>query len=269
MKIKFMSDTHIEFSGKQVDVDFYLKEDKENDKETVLCLAGDIGLVGTPSQRFDMIKFLDSCAQRYKEVIYIAGNHEFYNNEYFATLATLDEICQEWDNVHFLSDELQKASVEVGGFRFIGDTMWSNIPEMLQDYVSQRMNDFRICEYNDRILEPKDTTLMHMRAVHTFKTLLQDAKEQEIPAIVVSHHLPTFKMVNMERYGEDPVNHGYATDLENEFKGIEPVLWVCGHTHDVKMQEFGTRGTKVAMNCIGYDTWRKEEPDFFLDILGC
>ena len=77
-----MSDLHLEFYNDNV----WKPIPNDQDKDTVLLLAGDIG-VGLSAKGW----ITEMCG-RYKYVIYILGNHEFYKNEFCG-------LPQKWNNL--------------------------------------------------------------------------------------------------------------------------------------------------------------------------
>ena len=74
MRINYFSDIHLEFG---------LLEAPDNDADIIVA-AGDIGV---NMQGLDWLKALN------KPVIYVAGNHEFYTQEYESTLQLLRKQC--------------------------------------------------------------------------------------------------------------------------------------------------------------------------------
>jgi len=88
MKLHVLSDLHLEFA------DFT----PVSNTADVIVLAGDIGLcsegVTWSRKSFPM-----------QEIIYVAGNHEFYGSQRCHVLEDIRNACGEND-VHFLDDEV-------------------------------------------------------------------------------------------------------------------------------------------------------------------
>lgn len=59
------------------------------------------------------------------ETIYICGNHEFWNNDYYEVIDTLKEKVKQpgYGHVHFLHND----EVILHGIRFLGATMWTEL----------------------------------------------------------------------------------------------------------------------------------------------
>lgn len=137
VKLLIMSDIHFEkFNGtlqKQFIFDFFSKkitQAKNEGLEPVIVFAGDIDNQDKSYQW--MSKF--DC-----NIIYIAGNHEFWEGDYYETLDILQRNAPS--NVKFLHNDV----CEVGQYLIIGSTLWTDIGEKLNPDLfinaSTRMND--------------------------------------------------------------------------------------------------------------------------------
>ena len=134
MKIQAISDLHLEFRDYEI----------KNNGADVLVLAGDI-LVAEPMRKTpydaeltegDSISeeshsrrmavryrsFLKKCSKEFDHVIYVAGNHEFYNGKWNQGIDVLRTECERYTNVHFLDDE----TININGVNFIGGTLWTD-----------------------------------------------------------------------------------------------------------------------------------------------
>ena len=82
MKLHIMSDIHLEYYQNVLSIEQLLMKipslydtcHYDNLKEIILILAGDIGYI-LKNNYWD---FLTNCCQKYKYVICIKGNHEYY-----------------------------------------------------------------------------------------------------------------------------------------------------------------------------------------------
>ena len=91
-------------------------------------MAGDIGSL----YRYDQLyNFLSKLSLKFKYVLYVPGNHEFYTmNDYkplpFRILANrLYQLENSISNLYILN----KSSVIIENICFIGATLWSKVPE--------------------------------------------------------------------------------------------------------------------------------------------
>ena len=133
MKITVCSDLHLEFSGIE------LKNTQDAD---VLILSGDVTIaedlhdhkIGSEDQpsfgisglshRQEMAlrtrNFFKQVSNEFENVIYVAGNHEFYGGRWNASLDHLREETSRFSNIHFL----ERSSVKIDNVTFVGGTLW-------------------------------------------------------------------------------------------------------------------------------------------------
>lgn len=140
-----VDDIHLEGRPKEMQDDFFniinqkilsIKEDKNN---PILICAGDIS---EKDQGIEWVKNFDC------DVIYVCGNHEFWNNDYYDVIETLKEKVKlpEYKHIHFLHND----SIVLNGVRFVGGTMWADLGKswawIKRNYVLKHfysMADFR------------------------------------------------------------------------------------------------------------------------------
>ena len=268
MKIKLVSDLHLEFS------DIMIPNDQDYD---VLILAGDImiatdlhdhpepnntadqaaianatglGRRQMAAQRFR--DFLKRCSFQFPNVIYIAGNHEFYNGKWTQSLTTLSNECAKFPNVYFL----EAGSKKIDDVTFIGGTLWTDMNKgdpLTLHAVRDMMNDFRVIKkdlegYTN--LKPADTVVRHRHMLGYIKTVVAERPDEKF--VVVGHHSPSFQSAH-EMYKHDTLMNGaYHSEL-SEFILDRPQikLWVHGHTHHPFDYMIGD--TRVVCNPRGYE----------------
>ena len=192
MIIRVYSDLHLEFGKFRV-------PSTVTEKEETLVLAGDIS-VGLRAKNW-----INMLSSRFKHIVYVFGNHEYYSNN-------MDEVNSRWansvmpDNVHIL----QNQSVVLDGVKFIGSTLWTDFDG--ENYFSMQtavntMHDYQVIEnYTpERQLELyKENKAFIIRELET---------PYEGPIVVVTHHLPSFSLVN-ERYIGKDINGAYASNMD-------------------------------------------------------
>ena len=135
-QFQIISDIHLEFKNARESMP------EIEVKSELLCLLGDIGYPFLSSYK----EFIIYQASRFPHVIVIAGNHEFYcpddkDYTFEGVLREISSICDEIDNVYFLYRE----SLELPCFpniRFIGATLWTNIPSKYKYDLSDMCNDY-------------------------------------------------------------------------------------------------------------------------------
>ena len=239
MKIQIMSDLHLEFGDIQI----------ENYGADVLILSGDIIV----KRGFGNVyrNFLDNCSKSFDDVVYIAGNHEFYGSMISETQQFLRTICAEYSNIHFLENDM----VEIGDVVFMGSTLWTdcnNEEPISIHYIMSRINDFHIIR-NDMgtVLHPLDTVEFHKKTLTYFKEILETNAEKK--CVIVGHHAPSRASIHprYSSYADQHMNVAYASDLSNFILDHPQIkLWTHGHMHDSFDYMIGS--TRIVCNPRGY-----------------
>jgi len=274
MKIKVVSDLHLEFS------DFFVKNEEACD---VLILSGDIMIAEdmhnhpepmTPyppeiiktlgsrqaaAQRFR--NFLKRCAFQFPHVIYIAGNHEFYHGRWKASLQHLRDECARFPNVHFL----ERDTVKIDDVTFVGGTLWTDMNKgdpMTLHAVRDMMNDFRIIKNDAKgftNLKPVDTAIRHRETLNYIRSVVAERHDEKF--VVVGHHSPSFQSCHPTYKNEYLMNGAYHSDL-SEFILDHPQikLWTHGHTHHAFDYVIGE--TRIVCNPRGYQSTKSDGTDW-------
>jgi len=225
MRINYFSDIHLEFGRCAI----------PDTNADIVIAAGDIGIY---DQGIDWLKSID------KPVIYVAGNHEFYNYEYHNTLKMLREKCAG-TNIHFLENNVFK----FGGVRFLGCSLWTDLfvegPNTAEIFACG-LNDFRKIRYADNMFTPRQYSDLYQHSKAWLEKEL--AKPFKGQTVVVTHHAPTliswydspnaFKMI------------AYCNDLKSLFHEYDISVWFHGHTHNIG--NYRVAGSRVLSNTRGY-----------------
>jgi len=223
IKIQILSDLHFEFH------DDYGKEfiDSLPVAGDVLVVAGDLS---TASLLGESIYRL---CDKFREVVYVSGNHEFYHSSFQGTEVILRDCVSRLDNFTWLNGE----KVEVEGVNFIGDTLWfEEDPQNLD--LRKMLSDF-CCIEN---FEPE----VYHRYDKTYRQLSNDTKPGDV---VVTHHMPSFECVD-EYFQGSALNCFFATHCDEIIKKNKPALWISGHTH--RPYDFKIGDTRMIANPLGY-----------------
>ncbi|GFO55874.1 hypothetical protein GMSM_28810 [Geomonas sp. Red276] len=184
-------------------------------------------------------------AKQFLAVVYVAGNHFFYNNDFFSRVSELKSMVP--DNVHFLEDQF----VEIGGVVFVGATLWTDFggkDPLKMKNAKENMNDFEIVKKptGDR-LSPEDTVDAFFQSKAYIFDVLKQASGKK--SVVLTHHGISPLSISAEFKG-DGLNSAFVTDLSSEIRDHGPELWVHGHTHDSFDYIIGK--TRVIVNPRGY-----------------
>lgn len=267
-----MSDLHIDFAdltlpGGDVlilagDV-FEAKRVKQEEYNPNMVLLEHEAPDKRPDRYYRFIE--EECSKKYREVIYVMGNHEHYGSQYHKTYQHLKD--QMPANVHLLENE----SRELDGVLFLGATLWTdmNRGDALTLYHTQAtMNDYRtITVFNEEKnvyhrLQPEKTMSDHYKTMAYFKQVLETNRQgKNLPVVVVTHHAPT-KLSIKPKYEKDVLMNGaYSSDL-SEFILDHPEIkfWHHGHTHDLFDYMIG--GTRIICNPRGYKYYEARAEEF-------
>ena len=210
--------------------------------------------------------FLKRVSFEFPHVVYVAGNHEFYNGRWKESLTHLREECGKLPNVYFLERDIKVISK----VSFIGATLWTDCNKgdpLTLHSLSDMMNDYRIIrndEHGYTKLRPAHSMHRHQQTLSYLKAVLPDMKDKKV--VFVGHHAPTTNSIH-EKYRRDfLMNGGYASDL-SEFILDNPqiALWTHGHMHDPS--DYMVGNTRVVCNPRGYAGHDPQADMFELKIL--
>lgn len=247
MRFRLMSDLHLEFEDRTLD---FTPIPMQDDKNTVLILAGDIAL------GIDAVGFIQKMCKQFYKVVYCLGNHEFYYNEYNKTRARWNDRPEMPGNFILLDDHTVVIDDQV---RLVGGTLWTDFngnDYFAKQLAAQGMNDFHCGKfkekgddgvYRKRKLHPTDCVRAHKQTLFTITETLRIPFDG--PTIVVTHHLPHPLCVAQE-FRTNPLNPAYMTNLDEVIEANEIAVWVHGHTHtnvDVEVHD-----TRILCNPRGY-----------------
>jgi predicted phosphohydrolase len=247
MKIQYVSDLHLEFYDKY-QVHSLLK--KIISKTDICVLAGDIGYPFQDTYE----AFIRGISKKFKTVFIIHGNHEYYQlDENIGK--TMDDmvvktkdIVADLDNVHFLHNSYH----DLNGYRFIGSTLWSYIHDhryLVNDSIS--IHNFGADNINK----------LHLVHATFLKQTLDQCKKDDMKAVVITHHLPSFSLVDPQ-YKYSKHSQCFAASCDDLI--TDPVqCWIYGHTHTANKSLINN--IPCITNPIGYvidGSKENADPDF-------
>jgi predicted phosphodiesterase len=289
MKIALCSDLHLEFGPISL-------ENTENAE--VLILSGDIlvaddlrplgdatGLMVNGRNRSEMYhKFFQECSERFPNVIYIMGNHEYYHGDFATGLDIIRERLSYLENVFVM----ERQTMVIEDVTFIAGTLWTDMnkedPNTLYG-IKGYMNDYRIIKDSRTNTEteiwmfnennepytgkqklpskwsPEASVVEHKLMLDTIKATVESNASNKY--VVIGHHAPS-KLSTKPKYQKDVmVNGAYSSDL-SEFILDHPQIkvWTHGHTHDVFDYMIGS--TRILCNPRGYDAYEDRADQFEL-----
>lgn len=227
MKIKLVSDLHVDC---QKDLGRSLIKDIAADDHDVLIVAGDVCEVQDGDLYFDTF---EAISQRFNKVLVIPGNHEFWGADPRVTDKVIDDVLGQFNNVVRLKC---REAQHINGHRFVGDTMW--YPDSGQTLEQKYFSDFMmIPSHKDFVFKENNK----------FVAMFDDFIQKD--DIIVTHHLPSYKLVN-KKYKGLIENQFFVTEMEPCMTKTEPRAWFFGHTHHKTEMNIGK--TFCAANPHGY-----------------
>jgi len=210
-------------------------------------------------------------------VIYVPGNHEYYDAEFGAMEAAMHDAARSVDNVHYLNN----ASLvdRRGAWRVLGTTLWTDFAlfgagdheiENAKEACTKVMLDYKGLiqlswpepDGEPREFAPDDSLALHQQARAWLEAEL--AKPFAGQTIVVTHHAPMRQSL-APRYAEDLVCPRLL-EKTPALARAPASLWIHGHTHT--SFDYVVEGTRVVCNPRGYFDRRRqqwENPDFAWD----
>nr|QBK85856.1 MAG: calcineurin-like phosphoesterase [Marseillevirus LCMAC101] len=234
VRIQYISDLHI-------DVNAYKNwSDLLNPTGDILILAGDIS---SPLYH-GLSKFLKWCSQHWNKVIFIPGNHEYYNNSGKFKMdqveKMLESICQKHGVIF-----AQKSVISLRpGLHLLACTLWSDI-NGVELTVRNSMRDFSMIP---------DMNIEKWKRIHTEHVdWLTKNIDKYDNVVIATHHAPLIYGTANPFHEGTLGNKAYASDLGHlvaKTKG-----WIFGHTHhytDITYPGDAGDPVPVLSNPLGY-----------------
>lgn len=191
----------------------------------IIILAGDI------TTHSNIIKTLELFSKKGIPVLYVLGNHEFYESSFNDVFEIIKKV--KLPNIHILNNDI----VELNGVRFLGTTMWFR-DDPYNNFYKKGMNDFYVIkDFQKHVYNENNKAL---------EFLFNNVKEGDV---VITHHLPSEKCIH-PLFKRSSLNNFFVCDVENLIVGRAPKLWCFGHTHFSFDMTIGE--TRVLSNPFGY-----------------
>jgi len=249
MKIRLLSDLHAEMG--------FDKELLKSQGEDVLVIAGDLHVGAN-----NVWMLLKQFAEHQPNIVFIAGNHEFYRQDYFDTCRKLEDWAKG-TSIKFLNpgvvyfDPKLKRLIDPVKFipddwvAFIGAPLWTNFrdSELSKFHAQQSINDFRLIEYDNHYFTPNDAADLFRQHSSYIKFQSEQIKTKKV---IVTHFLPAVECIDPKYlgYASSTLNDYFANDMGVYISWLENTTWLHGHTHDNVNKVIGS--TRVVANPYGY-----------------
>jgi predicted phosphodiesterase len=193
-------------------------------KSPNLIIAGDV--TRTYDNWTILVGFITISCDKYDNVIYVLGNHEYYNNgkvtvssikckiknleTYYPNLKVLD--CD------YIMDHYNKLII-------FGATLWSKLEDDDEKYIHK----IPIYETStNSTITVKGWNKLHENARESLDKVVKIAKEKGYRLIVVTHYSPLMNESLNPQYWGLPNNVLYCTDLAKSYPTVS--TWIFGHT---------------------------------------
>ena len=274
MKVNLISDCHLNFG------------DLTLPGGDILVMAGDIIEAGklriADNDKRDTFiadrfrRFFKEEMPKYREVVYVCGNHEHYSNKYHDTH---DRIRRELPaNVNFL----ENSWVKIDDVYFWGATLWTDMNKgdpITVHHLKQYMNDYAgsikmgekittmYGSYYTSKFNPEYAKSLFHETVANLKKFLEEHPEDKV--VVVTHHAPSDMSVDEYFKREFHMNGGYRSNLENFILDHPNIkVWCHGHMHDPSDYMIGdTRVLANPRGYVGYESRVNEfDPAFYFEV---
>ena len=231
MKIQILSDLHNEFltDGLALSRSSFINRVWQGSipktDADLIILAGDIDL-GSKGVEWA----IEESGKVDVPIIYVAGNHEYYNQEYYSTLKKMRDTTSG-TKVSFLENE----EITIEDVRILGCTLWTDynvVPQLdasqVMNECAYALNDHRVIRIGDGVyFTPEDARKIHSESVRWLRTKLNEKTEARV-TVVVTHHGPSV-LCQHKNYPVTAISGAFHSNL-NELIS-KPDCWVYGHTH--------------------------------------
>ncbi|MFT5550071.1 MAG: putative phosphodiesterase [Gammaproteobacteria bacterium] len=249
MKIQILSDLHNEFlrSGEVVPLHHWSCTIPKTDAE-IIILAGDID-TGTRGAEWAIIE----SERLAKPILYVLGNHEFYDYEYWSLKEEIFKLC-EGTQVFFLDSDV----FTLDDVRFIGTTLWTNYTaniQVPQDLAMLNVDKFLADHRRIKIksgdlsrrFKPEHALAIHAKELRWLEKKL--AQSTDLKTVVITHHGP-HAVCQHPDFALNEMTAAFYSDLDDLIESNHIDSWIFGHTH-ANVDEF-VFDTRIVSNQAGY-----------------
>jgi len=223
MKVFVASDLHCEFYKQSNFIDSLPNDDRD-----AIVVAGDL------CSSHYLCDNLDKLCKKYKKVIYVNGNHDFYHSSYDKVMKEIHACESRNSNLYFLNNN----SVDIDGVNFIGCTLWF---EPLADniYYELLLNDFNcIKDFKKFVYKENRKSLSFLK-----NNVKRDS-------VVITHHIPTVKGIDPRFQAEETNRFFVCPSAHDVIVNNKPRIWIYGHTHIPA--SYVVEETQLLCNPYGY-----------------
>jgi len=234
MKIQLVSDLHLEFLI-SVQVTELADRISYRSPASTLIMSGDICALNKKSSG-NLSHFLDVVQDRYENILYVLGNHEYYATSYEEVHNLLEKSAKYRPNLYVLENNLVRIADSNSHITFYGTSLW--FEETIEtNLLKYNLNDYR---------HIKDFTpdKWSREAIRFIKNI----EDTESKKVLITHHVPHSRFISPKYVGNE-MNCFYLNEIGQYLNKFN--LVVFGHSHDSIDQQFSDRCRAVS-NPRGY-----------------
>lgn len=253
MRAAWLTDIHLNFVASS-DVDVWLDQVAASDCDIVL-VSGDVGEAG------DVCRYLTRIVERLRRPVYfVLGNHDFYRGSIREVRGHVQELCQQWPHLTFLTATEPIGLTDRVGL--IGHDGWAD--GLLGDYERSyvMMNDYRLIAELAGVNKQQRWPLLQQLgrdAAEHIRRVLPAALAQFERVILVTHVPPWREACwHQGRISDDEwAPHftcwalGQAVLEIMQDHPASRLLVLCGHTHSAGEVELRSN-IRVLTGCAEY-----------------
>ena len=236
MKIQIVADLHIDFSENH---SHCCKELLPLEGCDTLLIAGDFCTL----DYFRRAKFIEILMDRWKTVLCIPGNHDFYGRS-----ATDPFLHHAHERIESSSSEfiyLNNETYDIGNIRFICTCLWSPVRDNILA-VQRNLNDYHAIDgYTIDI-----NNSLNRESIEFLECALMSCPTDK-RIIVMTHHLPLFYLID-KPFQVSSLNEAFANNLSGliDRYADKIMFWVYGHSHQFRYDSL--LGVNFIRNPLGY-----------------
>jgi len=243
MKLVIASDLHNEMrhDPRPVENPFPRIADEH---EMAIIVAGDLGSI--KYMQDTILPYIKDLSGRFRAVIYVPGNHEFYGSDIEMADAKLAHALRRLTNVYYST--IQGKSILLDDLQIVSHPLFSDMggTEETKYAIECALFDFRVITINGRAITG-DNYVDYFTQAQRFIGEELSRNDHKHKQVVVTHWAPSYQSVH-PRFRNTSVNGGFCSEID--FDTLRPALWVHGHTHDAF--DYTIKDTRIVCNPEGY-----------------
>ncbi len=206
----------------------------------ILILPGDIGYPIEDNHEKNYISLLHNFKQKYKNVILVPGNHEYFETKNFYRKEINDrlkKICSITSS-HLLNND----SIIINGIKFMGTTLWTKLDPRLEKMVNKNSKTFGCIFQNFKSYQ--------LEFEKSFEWLRDELKTEHQKNIIITHHVPSFSLQHAKYKNKNLIfDSMFYSEILDSLDLSKVQYWFAGHTHE--SSSITHKNTTVCINPYG------------------